>query len=482
MALSLLAGRNIQNFRHTGSSLHSSSFTAGQTDDEMLSTEPSEQCVDGGSQAASPGAGSLPDSPSHCSPVPEALMRNVAQLDRAAADLHGVPSDTCVQDVLLRNAAQLDSAAAATPQILRSPVPPVLQQHSEQLRNAAAGTLQPAGGKHSPASQGELTSTGQQTRTVPRGTEAASDQHTFAAAAVLRSAEQRQAMARSDNSQRQHAAECQTEALAAGSTTSAEFTRVSAGTDGHLNVVEKVYFATPDALAGVVIPEHAHAAASEAVPAATAAAPSSPAAADTAADALLEASLTELAHEPVVPKSTAQDNPDFPPQSHAAHVVSSALGSASSTQQPPPSTGQTRAAPAGSSQHTAKASHHLTGIHVDSPPTQASDALQQQVTTHSRQLSEHAVLSMPPSPDNSKSAHVLGQASPALFSPVASTAGSLLHSMDAKAKQGNTPGHRQHSPYAASQRGPASADRDAALRKAAELQRQLNLTSTKLQV
>lgn len=484
----VFAGRPMQGFRHTDNSLYSRTFTPGQTEDEPLSIEPSQHGSDPSSQATSPGASSFPDRPSQRSSVPEALLRNAAKLDCATADAGDAPGDSSVQDVLQRNAARLDCAATAAPQTMHNLESSSLQQHSEQLSDAASGALHPAVSHRSPVSEGHLSKAGQRTNTIPHSSEPASDQRMLVTAAVPWTAEQGQVIAKTGTGNSQQAAQHTTDSLTAGSRTSADFTRVSAGTDGHLNVVEKVYFATPDALAGVAISEHAHAATSEAAQARAAAA-LSPAAASTAADALLEASLTELAHEPAVPESTAQISPnEFPPQhsrldttqSYEAHAVISALNSVSSPQRSLLGPDQTQVAPARSSQRIAEASHHVTGIHGD--PLHALDAPQQhQTTAQFKQPSRHAVLNTQQSPANSRKAYKPDQASPALFSPVPNTA-SRLQSVDAKAKQDNTPGHRLHSPYAASQRGPSPGDRDAAFRKAAELQRQLNLTSTKLQV
>ena len=498
---------------------YSSTFSPGQTD--ALSSEPSEHSADLSSHADSPGINTLLDpsqqssalqspgqeSPSQHSPVPAALLQNAAQLDHAAA-------------VNAQPAADVEAAN----------VPKAISGSTGQIAGAAMHAPEAAVGQHSL----DVDTTSYS---------AANVNHT--GACVFNTAVNQQSELRANS-------------LGGRNKSSADFTRISAATDGHLSVIEKVYFATPDALAGIAASEPAEAAASGADTAA--AAPASPAAADEAADALLEASMTDLAHEPLVPVSQPEVECQPPPQHAAVSVAQPHITAETSSEAPPqhsrlspnlkaePFARHSRLSPGLKSepfaQHSRTSPAHLhgspepsRGVHPSQTPRsisqseasmaspsqltaegpaaqertstgvsllQASHAQGRQdmlpVTKQSAAMSAPKPLSLPDNSNVAPGASLLSTASlhqvpkatastlqtlgRAAASPQASSVASPSHGVDAKAKQGTVAGysHRQHSPCTVSRAGMSPSERDAALRKLAELQKQLNSTSTKLQV
>lgn len=483
---------------------YSSTFSPRQTG--ALSSEPSQHSADLSCHADSPGFNTLPnpsqqssaqqspgqESPSQHSPVPAALLRNAARLDHAAA---------------------VNAHPAADPGA--ADVPKAIPGSTCQTAGVAIHASEAAVSQHS--------------LDVDTTSESAADvNHT--GACVSDTAVNPQSELRANS-------------LSGNSKSSADFTRISAATDGHLSVIEKVYFATPDALAGIAASEPADAAASDAGTAA--AAPASPAAADQAADALLEASLTDLAHEPLVPVS----QPEFgcqPPPQHAAVSVAQPHMTAELSSEAPPQ--HSRLSPGLKSepfaQHSRLSPAHLHGspepsggVHPSQTrfstcQSEASIASPSQLTAEHPAAMECTITGVSPLqvshakggqgilpmakqpapmsapkplslPDNSNVASGASHLSTASLHPVAKATASTVqtlgkaaaspevssvaspsHSVDAKAKQGIAVGHshRQHSPYTVSRAGMSPSERDAALRKLAELQKQLNSTSSKLQV
>lgn len=534
------------------------------------------------SSTVSSGTDSLPGSPSHAGDVPAALLRNAAEIDSAAAIAceDNASQHSPVPKASLVNAAKLDHAAstmsAASVRQDSSSSETLLTQEA-QLNHAAVSVSEADAHQHEP---------------LP--TSAVSTAALLNHAAVKPS---------SINVTQLQSAKPTSNALTPATKSSADFTRISADTDGQLNVVEKVYMANPAALASMAVPEAAWAASNESSPAASLtpanaasttaahaasmtpahAAPRptlastafitpantlatdpgltmaalSPAAASVAADALLEASLTDLAHEPnsscskpnaeMIRQhpglSTDEGHDGFLPLSVAPHPQHSRLVSAQLAGSPK-SQSKLRAVPPGASQPKGVPSDQLQSKRVPSDQSQPKAAFTGQsqpeafkpaagISTQAHSSGptaaqrKHNVASAPPQ-DSSLAVNTAFMAdssiaagwtplstAPPIFgpnttaspmqtaaaeiphfavsrnagvpnivdaeasSPVASGIAAALRMRDAKDYREPIVGHRQHSPYAPKS---SPVDRDALLRKVAELQRQLNATSRKLQV